>query len=98
MKNLILILFAIVCFSSCENDPIKSNPNETTFEEIECVKSDTTTYKVIVDGDKKITVYDKQKNLRVYEVKNETGLTTGLVILSMILIVILGLLIAIINL
>lgn len=61
-----LILFAIVCFSSCENDPIKLNPNETTFEEIECVKSDTTTYKVIVDGDKKITVYDKRSKIFVF--------------------------------
>lgn len=73
MKNLILILFAIVCFSSCKNDPIKSDPNKTTFQEIESIKSDTTTYKVIVDSDEKITVYDKQTNLRVYEISNTSG-------------------------
>ena len=87
MKNLILILFAIVCFSSCKNDPIKSDPNKTTFQEIEAIKSDTTTYKVIVDSDEKITVYDKQTNLRVYEMSNASGSLYSVLIFVLICII-----------
>ena len=96
MKNLILILFAIVCFSSCENGSIASDPNKTTIEEIETLKSDTTTYKVIVDGSNKITVYNKETNLRVYEMENSEGELNTMLLLDLIAILICFIFIAVI--
>ena len=81
MKSIILILFAIICFSSCENRTIKCNPNETTVEEITKVKADTITYKVVVDGDDKITLYNSKTNLRAYEMNNYDGSVDSLCIL-----------------
>lgn len=88
MKNLILILFAIVCFSSCQNRSLASDPSKTTIEEIENLKSDTTTYKVIVDGNNKITVYNKETNLRVYEMENSEGALNTVLIFGLIAILI----------
>ena len=73
MKSIILILFAIICFSSCSNRSIESDPNKTTVEEIEKLKSDTITYKVIVDDKYNVKIYNKETNLRVYQINNYDG-------------------------
>ena len=90
MKSIILILFAIICFSSCENRTIKCNPNETTVEEITKVKSDTMSYKVVVDGDDKITLYNSKTNLRAYEMNNYDGFSDSLAIMLFFLSIFLG--------
>ena len=81
MKSIILILFAIICLSSCSNRSIESDPNKTTVEEIEKLKSDTITYKVIVDDEYNVKIYNKETNLRVYQVNNYDGAVDFLIIL-----------------
>ena len=95
MKYIILILFAIICFSSCENRTIKCNPSETTIEEITKVKSDTITYKVVVDGDDKITLYNSKTNLRAYKMNNYDGLSDSLSIMLFVLSIFLGIVLGI---
>lgn len=81
MKTIIFILFAIICLSSCSNRPIESDPNKTTIEEIEKLKSDTITYKVIVDDKYNVKIYNKETNLRVYQINNYDGAVDSLCIL-----------------
>ena len=93
MKSIILILFAIICFSSCSNRSIESDPNKTTVEEIEKLKSDTITYKVIVDDKYNVKIYNKETNLRVYQINNYDGAVDSLgILLAVFFFIILGLL------
>ena len=81
MKTIIFILFAIICLSSCSNRSIESDPNKTTIEEIEKLKSDTITYKVIVDDKYNVKIYNKETNLRVYQINNYDGAVDSLCIM-----------------
>lgn len=74
MKRIIIILISAICFLSCiRNKTIDADPSKTTVAEMTLAKQDTATYKVIVDKDKNISVYDKYTNLKVYESKNVSG-------------------------
>ena len=81
MKTIIFILFTIICLSSCSNRSIESDPNKTTIEEIEKLKSDTITYKVIVDDKYNVKIYNKETNLRVYQINNYDGAVDSLSIM-----------------
>lgn len=74
MKRIIIILISAICFLSCiGNKTIDADQSKTTVAEMTLAKQDTATYKVIVDKDKNISVYDKYTNLKVYESKNVSG-------------------------
>ena len=81
MKTIIFILFSIICLGSCSNRSIESDPNKTTIEEIEKLKSDTITYKVIVDDKYNVKIYNKETNLRVYQISNYDGAVDSLCIM-----------------
>lgn len=93
MKTIIIFIFAIICLNSCSNKSIESDPKKTTIEEIEKLKSDTTTYKVVVDDEYNVKIYDNQTNLRVYEVVNYDGAVGSLIILIFILFILVVLII-----
>ena len=97
MKTIIIFIFAIICLNSCSNKSIESDPKKTTIEEIEKLKSDTTTYKVVVDDEYNVKIYNKQTNLRVYEVVNYDGAVDSLTMLIFILFIFIVFIIYIYN-
>lgn len=87
MKNLLLVLFALLLFS-CDNEPTKvENPQkETTVEILALANADTTFVKVVEIAD---VTYVVNNGVVTHKVSNESGVvaTLGLILIAIMFVI-----------
>lgn len=85
MKKLIYVFLAVVLFAACDNAKIKTDVTQTTLEEMEVAEANADNlYVVVVDGNKKITVFNPITFEKEHELNNLDGLVKTLILMLFI--------------
>ena len=85
MKKLIYVFLAVVLFTACSNDEIKTDVKQTTLEDMEVAEANANNlYIVAVDGNEKITVFNPVTFEKEYELMNTDGAVRTLFLVTVL--------------